>query len=331
MQITLEGHDRPVPVEAGDTILESLLRAGVPFPFSCQAGNCGTCKCELLSGDVHELEYSEHALSPRERAKGIILACRAQVWDDTAVRRIDAEDLVMHPSRVMRCRVLALDELTHDIRGLRLAIEAGGPFIFSAGQYAQLEFAPGLSRHYSMANSPSENELAFHIRHMPGGRTSTYVASQLKMGDRIKVCGPLGVAYLRERHAGPVLLIAGGSGLAPIESILRKLLDDEHAYPVTLYFAVRSERDLYHEPLLRDLAERHANFTYHVVLSEQKGARGRRYGLVHEAVGADLKNVEGLMAYLAGPPVMVEAATALLAARGLTPRQIHADAFYNQA
>jgi len=182
-----------------------------------------------------------------------------------------------------------------------------------------------------MANSPSENELAFHIRHMPGGRTSTYVASQLKVGDRIKVCGPLGVAYLRERHAGSVLLIAGGSGLAPIESILRKLLDDKHAYPVTLYFGVRSERDLYHEPLLRGLAERHANFTYHVVLSEQKGSRGRRYGLVHEAVGADLKNIEGLMAYLAGPPVLVEAATALLAAHGLTPRQIHADAFYDQA
>jgi CDP-4-dehydro-6-deoxyglucose reductase/ferredoxin-NAD(P)+ reductase (naphthalene dioxygenase ferredoxin-specific) len=330
MQITLEGRDRPVPVEAGDTILESLLRAGVPFPFSCQAGNCGTCKCELLSGDVNELEYSEHALSPQERAKGIILACRTQVWDDTAVRRIDAEDLVMHPSRVMRCRVLALDELTHDIKGLRLAIEAGGPFSFSAGEYAQLEFAPGFSRHYSMANTPSEDELAFHVRHMPDGRTSAYVASQLRIGDRLKVSGPLGVAYLRERHAGPVLLIAGGSGLAPIESILRKLLDDEYAHPVTLYFGVRSERDLYHEALLRDLVARHANFTYHVVLSEQKGARGRRYGLVHEALGADLRDVDGSMAYLAGPPVMVEAATALLASRGLASRQVHADAFYNQ-
>ena len=98
MQITLEGYDRPVPAEAGDTILESLLRAGVPFPFSCQAGNCGTCKCELLSGDVHELERSEQALSPQERAKGIILACRTQVWDDTTVRRIDAEDNRLTPA-----------------------------------------------------------------------------------------------------------------------------------------------------------------------------------------------------------------------------------------
>jgi CDP-4-dehydro-6-deoxyglucose reductase/ferredoxin-NAD(P)+ reductase (naphthalene dioxygenase ferredoxin-specific) len=329
MQITLEGHAEPVPVEAGDTILASLLRAGVPFPFSCQAGNCGTCKCELVSGEVLELEHSEHALAPEERAKGIILACRTQVWDDAVVRRIDAEELVLHPSRVMRCRVLELEDLTHDIKGVRLAIEAGGPFVFSAGQYAQLEFAAGLSRHYSMASTPQEAQLVFHIRHMPGGRTSAHVATQLKLGDKVKVSGPLGVAYLRENHAGPALLVAGGSGLAPIQAILRTMLERGHGAPVTLYFGVRSERDLYHEALLKDLAARHSNFSYHVVLSEQKGAAGRRYGLVHEAIELP-ESAQGVMAYLAGPPVMVEAATSLLASRGLLPRQIHADAFYNQ-
>ena len=331
MQITLEGHDRPVPVEAGDTILASLLRAGVAFPFSCQAGNCGTCKCELVSGEVLELGHSEHALAPEERAKGIILACRTQVWDDTVVRRIDAEELVLHPSRVMRLRVLGLEDLTHDIKGLRLAIEAGGPFDFSAGQYAELEFAPGLSRHYSMASTPAEAQLAFHIRHLPGGRTSAYVATQLKPGDEVKASGPLGISYLRDAHAGPVMLAAGGSGLAPIESILRTLLGRGYRTPVTLYFGVRSERDLYHEALLKELAASHPNFSHHVVLSEQRGARGRRYGLVHEAVAADLGDTEGLMAYLAGPPVMVEATSALLAARGMAARQIHADAFYDQS
>ena len=329
MQITLEGHPEPVPVQAGDTVLASFLRAGLAFPFSCQAGNCGTCKCELVSGDVHELEYSEHALSAAERARGIVLACRTQVWDDTVIRRIDTEELVVHPSRVMRCRVLEVESLTHDIRGVRLAIEAGGPFTFSAGQYAQVEFAAGLSRHYSMANTPHDPELVFHVRHMPGGRTSQYVATELKVGERVKVSGPLGIAYVRDAHRGPVLLIAGGSGLAPIQSILCTLLERGHAAPVTLYFGVRSERDIYHEALLRDLAARHPNFSYHVVLSEQKGARGRRYGLVHEAV--ELEQADDVMAYLAGPPVMVEAATAALAGRGLAQRQIHADAFYNQS
>ncbi len=328
MQITLEGYDRPIPVEAGDTILGSLLRAGVPFPFSCQAGNCGTCKCELVSGDILELEHSEHALSAEERAKGIILACRTQVWDDTAVRRIDVEELVLHPSRVMRCRVLALEDLTYDIKGLRLAVEAGGPMTFSAGQYAELEFAPGLSRHYSMANMPDEPEPLFHVRHLSGGRTSSYVANRLKVGDKVKVSGPLGVSYLRDNHRGPVVLIAGSSGLAPIQSILCTLLARGYPAPVTLYFGVRSERDLYHEGLLRDLAAKHRNFSYHVVLSEQKGAHGRRYGLVHDAI--EVHDPQQAMAYVAGPPVMVEAATASLTARGLAPRQIHADAFYNQ-
>jgi NAD(P)H-flavin reductase len=181
-----------------------------------------------------------------------------------------------------------------------------------------------------MAGKPDELALTFHIRHMPGGRTSTYVARTLQVGDRVKVSGPLGVAYLRERHEGPVLLVAGGSGLAPIQSILSTLLARGHAAPVSLYFGVRSERDLYHEALLKNLAAAHPSFGYHVVLSEQKGERGRRYGLVHEAVASDLGPAEGLMAYLAGPPVMVEAATAALQAKGLAPRQIHADAFYNQ-
>lgn len=329
MQITLQGHERPIPVEAGDTILASLLRAGVPFPFSCQAGNCGTCKCELVSGDILELEHSDHALGAEERAKGIILACRTQVWDDTVVRRIDAEELVLHPSRVMRCRVLELESLTHDIRAVRLAVEAGGPMTFSAGQYAQVEFAPGLSRHYSMASTPGEPELVFHIRHMPGGRTSSYVGAQLKVGDKVKVSGPLGISYLRDNHRGPVLLVAGGSGLAPIQSILCTLLERDHTAPVTLYFGVRSERDLYHEALLKDLVAQHPNFRYQVVLSEQIGASARRYGPVHEAI--DLPLPADAMAYLAGPPVMIEAASAMLAAQGLAPRQIHADAFYHQS
>ena len=197
----------------------------------------------------------------------------------------------------------------------------GGPFTFSAGQYAQVELAPGLSRHYSMASTPDEPELTFHVRHMPGGRTSAYAATQLKVGDRIKVSGPLGIAYLRDAHQGPVLAIAGGSGLAPIQSILSTLLERGHPAPVTLYFGVRSERDVYHEPLLKDLAAKHANFRYHVVLSEQKG-------LVHEALA--LEQTADVMVYMAGPPVMVEAATAKLLSLGVAQRQIHADAFYNQ-
>lgn len=330
IQIALEDLDRAIAAEPGDTLLDALIMAGVPFPYSCQAGNCGTCKCELLDGDIFELERSEHALSAEERARNIILACRTQAWGDTRIRRLEADDLAIHPARIMRCRVVALEALTHDIKGLRLVIEAGGPFTFSAGQYAQVEFGPGMSKHYSMASTPGEPELEFQIRHLPAGRTSAYVASELKVGDTVKVAGPLGASHLRDHHAGPVLLLAGGSGFAPIRSILCTLLGRNYPERVRLYFGVRSERDLYHEALLKDLAAKHPNFGYHVVLSEQKGERGRRYGLVHQAAAEDLQDVSGLKAYLAGPPVMVEAASAMLTARGLARRDIHADAFYNQ-
>jgi CDP-4-dehydro-6-deoxyglucose reductase/ferredoxin-NAD(P)+ reductase (naphthalene dioxygenase ferredoxin-specific) len=313
MHITLEGH-APVPVEAGDTILTSLLRAGVPFPFSCQAGNCGTCKCELVSGDVLELEYSEHALSAQEREKGVILACRTQVWDDTSIRRIDAEELVMHPSRVLRCRVSALEDLTPELKGLWLSIEAGGPFLFSAGQYAEVEFSPGTSRHYSMANTPEETELAFHVRHLAGGRTSTHVATRLRIGDHVKVSGPLGVSYLRDTHSGPVLLVAAASGLAPMESILRTLLARAHPSGVTLIFVGQP----YHEDLLAGLGAAHPNFRYRVVDD------------VRDAIGA-LPQAEDLMAYLAGTPAVIEAATSRLAELGVPQSRIHADAFYDQA
>jgi CDP-4-dehydro-6-deoxyglucose reductase/ferredoxin-NAD(P)+ reductase (naphthalene dioxygenase ferredoxin-specific) len=156
------------------------------------------------------------------------------------------------------------------------------------------------------------------------------VAEHLRLGAGVKVSGPLGVSYLRDNHAGPTLLIAGGSGLAPIESILRTVLAHGRPDKVALYFGARAERDVYHESLLSRLAERHPNFTYVVVLSEERG-RHRHVGLVHEAVAAAITDVSGYKAYLAGPPPMVEAATRVLLDKGMPQRDIHADAFYNQS
>ncbi len=305
-QIEIADSGERAYAEPGETLLDAALRAGVALPYSCQAGNCGTCKCEYLSGEIFELEHSEHALKAEERARNVILACRTQVWGDVAVRRIEAEELVLHPSRVMRCRVTALERLTHDIREVRLSIESGGPL-----------------------NMPGEAVLVFQIRHMPRGRTSSFVAEHLKIGEGVRVSGPLGVSYLRDKHIGPVLLIAGGSGLAPIGSILRSVLARGYGEAVGLYFGVRTERDIYHEPLLKDLATRHANFRYQVVLSEQRDTE-RRVGFVHEAVATDISDFTGYKAYLAGPPPMVEAVTEMLLAKGLPQRDIHADAFYDQ-
>lgn len=323
---------RSAPATEGETILANLLQAGVPFPHNCQAGNCGACKCELVEGDIQELPYSEYALSAEERARNLILACRTQAWGDCAVRMLEAEEVVLHPSRVMRCRVRGLSDLTHDIKELRLSIEAGGPFSFSAGQHAQLKLAAGLqARNYSMANHPDDRTLEFQIRHVPGGQASGYVFGDLKTGDEITVSGPLGGAYLRENHRGPMLAVAGGSGMAPIKSILQTALRIDPAREIHLYFGVRAERDVYMEPYLKGLARRHPGFTYDIVLSEPAGDTKRRTGLVGAAVAADFRFFAGYKAYLAGPPPMVEATQQLLIDKGMALRDIHADAFYSQA
>ena len=332
--ITIVDTNERFSAEDGETILGAAQRSSTPFSFSCQAGNCGSCKCELIEGDIFEQEYSEFALTAAERATNLILACRTQVWGDTTIRRLSDEEIVMHPSRILRCRVSDIVQSTHDIRTVRLTNEDSGPLMFSAGQYASLEFAPGLVKQYSMANMPDETVLEFQVRRAANGRTSVYVAETLKGGDIVTVHGPLGSSYLRDRHAGPVIMIAGGTGLAPLQSILRTMLTRGHAGPLMLYFGVRAERDVYNEALLAALAEQHPNFSYQVVLSDDGGAETttlrRRSGFVHHAVDADLVTVDGYKAYLAGPPVMVEAATEMLKAKGLSVRDIHADAYYDQ-
>jgi ferredoxin-NAD(P)+ reductase (naphthalene dioxygenase ferredoxin-specific) len=339
LTVTVADLDQSAPAEEGETVLNALLAHNIGFAYSCQAGNCGTCKCELVSGDIMELEYSGHALSADERGRGIVLACRAQMWSDVVVRRLDAEDFVVHPSRVMRCRVMEISSLTHDILRLRLEIASGGPFTFSAGQYAQLEFpmVPGVVRDYSMASRPDETLLEFHVRVMPGGSVSQRIASTLKAGDMVKVNGPLGTSYLRAQHDGPMLCIAGGSGLAPVKSIAETALAAGFARPVHLYFGVRSERDVYFEKELAQMRQDFPNFRVHIVLSDPgatpaaKTLLPRRFGFVTEAVAADFPAFTGFKSYFAGPPPMVDAASELVRARGASPRDIHADAFFPAA
>jgi CDP-4-dehydro-6-deoxyglucose reductase/ferredoxin-NAD(P)+ reductase (naphthalene dioxygenase ferredoxin-specific) len=327
--ITIEGDPQSVEAQDGETILDALLRNGVGFAYSCQAGNCGTCKCEYLGGEIFELEYSEHALSAAERARNVVLACRAQVWGDTQIRRLSAEEFVMHPSRVMQCRVTELAPLAQDVYRLRFTIESGGPFTFSAGQFAKLQFAfaPDAPRDYSMANAPHEAGLEFHFRAAPGG-VSERIPREVRVGDLVRVSGPFGTAYLREQHAGPILAIAGGTGVAPIRSILVTALAKGMRQPIHAFVGVRGERDLYGEEELRTLAARHPNLELQVVVAEAPVSAGHRTGLVTDAVAQRFADLGGFHAYMAGPPAMVDAVTEVVTRLGMAPRDIHADAFY---
>ncbi|HYC13401.1 MAG TPA: 2Fe-2S iron-sulfur cluster-binding protein, partial [Stellaceae bacterium] len=242
--VFIRQHGAAIAVEPGQTVLEAALAAGVPYPHGCRSGNCGSCKSSLEGGEVDLAAYSDYALTPEEREQGLILACRAMPWSDASVAWLDADEVAIHPQRQLVCRVASIEDMTHDIKGVRLEIVSGGPFTFSAGQYAALRFSSLAARDYSMANRPDENVLEFHIRHVSGGAASRYAARCLKHGEKVVVEGPFGSAWLRGNHTGPILAIAGGSGLAPIKSIVETALARGARQPIRLYLGVRDEPDL---------------------------------------------------------------------------------------
>ncbi len=330
-KVVVRQFTEPLAVETGATILQSAIEQGLDYPHGCQSGNCGACKSRLHGGEVEMSPYSEFALSEEERAAGLILACRAVPWSNCEVAYLEPDEVVAHPQRDLTCRVVENQKVTHDIRRLRLAIEAGGPFDFTAGQYAMVTFEGLPVRDFSMASLPGGNLLEFHIRLVAGGTVSPFVLQGLKTGDKVRVQGPQGNSFLRESHGGPIIALAGGSGLAPIKSIVEQALRKGAKQPIHLYFGVRDERDLYLEDHFEALAAANQNLRFLPVLSEPGGPTGRRTGFLADVLRAEHSDLDGCKAYLAGPPVMVESCVTTLKALGVRDEDCHADAFYTEA
>jgi naphthalene 1,2-dioxygenase ferredoxin reductase component len=305
-----------------ETIVEAATAQGIPFPFSCHSGTCGTCKSRLVAGDVMLLDhYSKFTLTDNERQAGLILACCAIPRSDCEVSPIPQSPI---PARSLTCRVLAVRDATHDIKILNIETPNGVPLPFLAGQYADLVF-PGLPvRSYSMASKPGDPVLEFHVRRT--GQVSQHIHTSVKPGDRVNINAPVGISYLRDEHKGPVLAIAGGSGLGPIKSIIDTILTRPLPPAVHFYFGVRAERDLYYAEYFCDLAAK-GLLSFIPVLSEPSGKTSMRTGFLSDAINADLMNLAGFKAYLAGPPVMVEACLAAISSIGLELMNCHADAF----
>jgi CDP-4-dehydro-6-deoxyglucose reductase/ferredoxin-NAD(P)+ reductase (naphthalene dioxygenase ferredoxin-specific) len=227
------------------------------------------------------------------------------------------------------CRVVDLVDATYDIRIVRLAME-DAPLRFHAGQYARLGFSSYPRRDYSMANRPDEPILEFHIRDMGEG-PSRYAVRTLRSNELVDLEGPFGTAYLRPEHRGPILAVAGGSGLAPIKSIVETALNDDRERQIMLYFGARTERDLYFLDRFAALGRRHANLRFVPVVSEPTVPTPHRTGLIADAIATDLSSLIGLKAYLAGPPALVQDVAEKLQARGLAQDDIHADPFVSEA
>ena len=318
-------NETPVAVAPGQTVLQAALEAGIAFPHSCRVGGCANCKCRLLDGRVRELTDASYLLTDEEFARRTILACQSVPLSDVRI----AVDLPASAARrSVAGRVIAQDRLTPDITRLRVRLDT--PLAWRGGQYAQLGLAglPGVQRSYSFANAARpDGQVSFFIRNVSGGAFSTHVNERNLVGTAVTVQGPAGDFWLRDGTA-PLLLVAGGSGLAPLLALLQEAAAAGVRRPVTLLFGARGPQDLYAldeiEAIARQWPDR---FRVVPVLSavpsgaEWTGGRG----LVTDHIPGVLE--AGAHAYLCGPPAMVDAAVTVLRAHGVAAEHIHADRF----
>ena len=319
MRLVIEPLGRQIEVAEGVNLLATLRDHGMPMSYSCMAGRCGTCRCKVMSGQVME----------GDRVGGVgelVLACMSTLTQDCSVEIPEPDEVVQHPARVLKSSVVAIESMTHDV--LRLRLRVNKPLAFSPGQYVQLQFTPELIRPFSMAGLPGDDELEFHIRLVPGGRATGFIARELRVGDSVRVTGPLGTAYLRRRHEGPMICVAGGTGLAPILSIVRGAISQKMSNPIHLYFGVRSAEDVYGLAWLQALTSRHAALRLTVVVSAGNVDPGRRSGVVPDAINMDHESLSGWRAYICGSPPMVEAVTKSILKKGVQAQHVYADAFY---
>lgn len=320
---------RTILVPEGATILEAALAADIAYPHGCRSGRCGSCLSRLISGKVRHLEHSRFALTEEQKAQGMFLACRAM--PETDMVAACAGDIDASPSPAMQrlqYQVQAIQALTHDIKHIRLAASGAELLAFDAGQYARLTFPDAPPRDYSMAGRAGSGVLDFHIRRVPGGWVSEWIHAALKPGDPVVVEGPLGSSHLRRQHPGPILCIAGGSGLAPIQAIVEAAIAEGMQQPIHVYVGARRIADLYLVAHFQQLAQRHSNLRFTPVLSDDPRQRLWRTGWVSDAVASDHPLLQGWKAYVAGPPLMVEAAMRICRAGRLRPEDVHADVFF---
>lgn len=340
-KLSIEQCSTVVNVPSKTTLLQAALDAGIPFPHSCRAGACGTCKCRLVEGKVRELTDKTYLLSAEELHANYILACQAIPKSDVRVI-VDNIDLsasakaAVHPLIRTSVRIAAIRRLTHDI--LELTIELDEPLRYTAGQYADLSVPGEIDepRSFSFATPPEPagvRRIVFHVRLLPGGQLSGWLAHADRLGTSVQLEGPYGDFWLRKSDA-PILCLAGGTGMAPIKALLEQALRDGVCRDVVYLFGARTQRDLYSVEEMNALARAWpTGFRFVPVLSEEpanSGWSGRR-GMVTEHLNDVAFNVPTRHAYMCGPPPMLDAALGILARLGVPQQRIHFDKFLDRS
>lgn len=336
--ITVLPSERRFSVEPDEVILAAGIRQGISLPYGCKDGACGSCKCKKLEGTVVHGPHQSKALSLDEEASGFILTCCATPLSDVVLesRQVTAADAF--PIKKMPTRVTLLEKKSSDVMILKLQLPASDTLQYFAGQYVEFILRDGSRRSYSMANAPHQlaggSGLELHIRHMPGGKFTDHVFGAMKEKEIQRIEGPFGSFYLREDATKPMVLLASGTGFAPIKAILEHMQHKGIDRPVTLYWGGRRPSDLYmHDWVLAQLAVM-PNLRYVPVVSNAtpEDAWTGRTGFVHQAVIEDFPNLADYQVYACGAPIVVDSAKAdFVSICGLPADEFYADAFITEA
>lgn len=328
--IQLEPSGHSFTVENGETVLDAALRQGIGLPYGCRNGACGNCVGKLKEGSVDYGDPEPVALPRLDRAAGEALLCQAYALTDL---RLEVQEVATSAStqpRKLPCRVDEMIQLAHDVMRIYLKLPESERMQFLAGQYVDFILADGRKRSFSLANAPHQDErLELHIRHVPDGVFTEHVFTKMKEKDLLRIEGPLGSFYLREDSKLPMILIAGGTGFAPIKGMIEHAFASGITRPMHLYWGARAKRDLYQHDLAQSWADAHANFQYTPVLSEAmpEDQWNGRTGFVHQAVMADYADLSGFEVYASGPPPMVYGARDGMVTQGLVADRFYSDAF----
>ncbi|HLV78565.1 MAG TPA: phenol 2-monooxygenase domain-containing protein [Marinobacter sp.] len=334
--VTIEPIGEQIEVEDGQTILQAALRQGVWLPFACGHGTCGTCKVQVVEGDVDVGEASSFALMDVERDEGKVLACCALLESDATIEAdVDVDpDFEGCPVEDYTATVTDVVELSPTIKGVHLKLDR--PMAFQAGQYINIEL-PGIegARAFSLANTPGKpDEVELHVRKVEGGAATTYIHDQLKAGAQLNLSGPYGQFFVRRSQPGDLIFMAGGSGLSSPQSMILDLLEQNDDRRIVLFQGARNRAELYNRELFEALDRDYENFTYVPALSQADDDTdwaGYR-GYVHEAAKEHFDGrFAGNKAYLCGPPPMIDAAITALMQGRLFERDIFMEKFLTAA
>ncbi|MBP6899761.1 MAG: CDP-6-deoxy-delta-3,4-glucoseen reductase [Burkholderiaceae bacterium] len=335
--VTLQPSGRSFDVARDEAVLAAAIRQGIGLPYGCRDGACGSCKSRLLEGRVIHGAHQQKALSQAEEDSGLILTCCATPQTDCVLEARSVPGAGEFPILKMPTRLLSITRPSADVAVLRLQLPANQQFQFRAGQYIEFLLRDGSRRSYSMANAPSNlgepPSIELHIRHMPGGKFTDHVFGAMKEKEILRMEGPFGSFFLREGDK-PMVLLASGTGFAPIKALIEQMQAQGIGRPAVLYWGARRPSDLYLHDWALQAAAALPNLRYVPVLSEPTAddAWGGRTGFVHQAVMADLPDLSGHEVYACGVPVMVEAAQRDFTARcGLPAEAFFADAFTSEA